>query len=487
MHDTIRRWLVDSRFASDLHRYHEMLCDINLAHVIMLVETEQISREDSSSLIEAVEQVRGDPEALVDGSDTEDHYFAVERAVIELAGPTGGRMHIGRSRNDIGATLVRMALRHQLNSNRLRLLRLMKTVATLAADHMATVMPGYTHLRSAQPTTFGHYLSAVLVSLQRDWLRLSQTYDMLGDCPMGSVAFAGTSHPIDRDGVATALGFLQPSRNSLDAVASRDVCVQAVAAASIAASTLGRFVQDLYVWSTTEFDLIALGPDVTGTSSVMPQKRNPVVLERARAKVAAILGTFVSSLTALKGTGFMHSHDASIDATVPIWIAGDELAALFEVLEVTIGSLEVREENMLLRSREAFATSTEVADHLVRELGMPFRQAHKIVSVTVRSLGDRQHDVDAWRSALLEAADEERAISPALDTETLRCLIDPTASVGRRTSSGSPAQSEVAAMLGEVAEWLAARTQEVLDEMSRLDGARKRLTDRAERYRDPEQ
>ena len=481
MHDTIRQRLNTPRFEGDFARFLDSMTRVNLAHVMMLRDVGLMNDEMDKELLHAITTVRSEALNRIEGSHTEDFYFAFEAAVLDITGPEGGDLHIGRSRNDITACLAAMELRDQTNEALSSVLALLGSMVALAGRHVQTVMPGYTHLRAAQPTTLGHYLMGVALALQRDVERLQLVYHHLSNCPMGAAAFAGTSHAIDRRNVALALGFLGPTPHSLDAVASRDVHLQFIATAVGLSSTLSRFVQDLYVWSTPEFGFVLLGDDATSTSSIMPQKRNPTVLERCRAKAGNVLAAMVGAATALKGTGFMHSQDSSVDATAPTWVAASETIDLVEVLRIVIETLDVDCEAMAERSRSGFLTSTEIADHLVRAHDIPFRTAHTIVRGAVRRLGHDTQDPDAWRTAVAESAAREGTSIPPIDSATLNELIDPMNSVARRISSGSPSPTEVRRIVEEAAYWVESRRKEVWAERSRLRTAEQALEERVAR------
>lgn len=449
----VARWITEPRLADDRERYFGPLMDINRAHVVMLWEQAIVSADDAGVLLRAIDTVRQDPARAQAHPFAEDLYFAVESAIIAEAGDrVGGQLHIGRSRNDISATMTRMALRDAGNGVDASLLGLIGDLLDLASLHAETIMPGYTHLRPGQPTTLGHYLTGLVSVLQRDWSRLSQALARADECPMGAAAFAGTRFPLNRQRVADLLGFSRPVSHTLDAVASRDYVLEMLACLSILTTTLARFVQDLYVWSTIEFGFVSLSPAITGSSSIMPQKRNPNVLERCRAKAAHVAAAVVDATIATKGTGFMHCQDVSVDSVAPFWMAAAETRAMLDVTREVVQTLDVDVERLRARSTAGFTLATEIADALVRLRGIPFRTAHTVVS---RMVGDRQPDeVGPGLAARLNAVAVE-LLGHSLDIteDDVRGWMDPVASVREKRDTGSPAPEAVRAMVTDLTAW----------------------------------
>lgn len=475
------RWFVEPRFEKDYRNYFAHMSDINRAHVLMLLHQGLIGEEPASALLDAVHETSALPLEDLDLQGVEDLYFAMEREILTRAGSEGGRIHIGRSRNDISATIAAMEVRERCNSLSSDLLALISELISVGSKHVTTVMPGYTHLRPAQPMTFAYWLSGVASALQRDYERMRSAYDRQSACPMGAVAFAGTSHAIDRSYTARLLGFSGPTAHALDAVASRDGILEFLSSLSIMATTLARALQDLYIWTSAEFGFLSLGSDATGASSVMPQKQNPILLERCRAKAARLLGAFTVATVALKGSGFMHSHDSSVDATGEAWPAAEDASALLQTLRVLVSGLVVHESRMLERSAADYGTSTEIADYLVRQYDIPFRLAYRVVNSAVALLRDcaKPDGIENWHSSLIKAAANHGVRIGDIDGSRLAELLDPTASTNRKTSLGSPNPSLVSRSLERLQEWHGNRREEVTHEIARLEQARTSLHEMA--------
>lgn len=479
------KWFVEPRFERDYSNYFTHMCDINRAHVLMLRRQGLIDERAASSLLAAVEETSALALSELDLRGVEDLYFAIESEVLVRAGSEGGRIHIGRSRNDISATTAAMELRVQCNGLSLDLLAVIAELISLGAKHVLTVMPGYTHLRPAQPMTFAYWLSGVASALQRDYERMRSAYDRQSSCPMGAVAFAGTSHAIDRSFISHLLGFSDATAHALDAVASRDGILEFLSSLSIMSTTLTRAIQDLYIWTSAEFGFLSLGSDAMGASSVMPQKQNPILLERCRAKAAHLLGAFTVATVALKGSGFMHSHDSSVDATGEAWSAAQDASALLQTLRVLVSGIVVNEGRMLERGAADYGTSTEIADYLVRQYDVPFRSAYRIVNSAVASLRTDEvaSDPEGWRNRLAAAAAVHGVQIPDLEVEQVAKLLDSSASIARKASSGSPNPAHVRQALERLLDWHKQREEEVTHEIARLAEARTSLLDVAAKER----
>ncbi|MEW6226529.1 MAG: argininosuccinate lyase, partial [Bacillota bacterium] len=286
---------------------------INKAHVVMLAETGILPGDVAAKILIALEALeeRGLGVADLDPS-VEDLHFNIERWLIERTGPeVGGRMHTGRSRNDLHATLDRMIAKDRLNELLDLLILLREQLLRLASENLATVMTGYTHLQPAQPITLGHYMCALASAFERDTRRLEAAYETINQCPLGAGALAGTGFPINRELTADLLGFDGIVENSLDAVASRDWVPELLAALSIMMTGISRLAMDLYLWYTDEFSYIDLDGSIAAVSSIMPQKKNPITLEHCKAKAAHVYGALIASLASLKNVPFGHSRDVA--------------------------------------------------------------------------------------------------------------------------------------------------------------------------------
>ncbi len=411
----------------------------SLAHAAMLGATGILPEADAAAIREGLETVRGEIE---DGSFAfsralEDIHMNVESRLKDLIGPAAGRLHTARSRNDQVATDMRLWVRDAVDGLDGQIADLMRALAERAAEHADAVMPGFTHLQSAQPVTFGHHLLAYVEMLARDRARFRDARTRLNECPLGAAALAGTSFPIDRHMTAEALGFDRPTANSLDSVADRDFVLEALAAASICAVHLSRFAEEIVLWTTPQFGFVALSDAYTTGSSIMPQKRNPDAAELVRGKTGRVAGALQGLLMVLKGLPLAYGKDMQEDKEG----AFDALHTLSLCLAATAGMVrDTRPDRAALRrwAGAGYATATDLADWLVRALGLPFRDAHH---ATGRLVG-----LAAARDAGLEelSLDEMRSVEPRITPEIYEVLgVD--ASVRSRTSYGGTAPDNVRA------------------------------------------
>ncbi|SOY64576.1 argininosuccinate lyase [Cupriavidus taiwanensis] len=454
------------------------LTDINQAHLLMLHGTGLIPADVAAVLARSLLRIEAEgPGAVPLDPAREDAYFNYEAHLMQMAGAdAGGRLHVARSRNDILATHDRLRAR-DLALDLLEAMLAVRTAALEQADaYAAVVMPGYTHLQAAQPITYGYYLAGFAESLGRDIARMEQALARLDACPLGAGALAGTAFAIDRAATAQWLGFSAHAPNSLDAVASRDFAWEMLAAITVGAVSWGRVAQDLYVWATPEFGLIDFPDSVAGTSSIMPQKKNPVVLEYLKGKGGHMLGLLTGALAALKGSHFTHSGDGNRESMRGFWEAGDECLRCLALLRLVIASAAPQRARMLARARRDFSTATDLADALVREADMSFRQAHHIVGAVVRDALDQHLAADEISADMVDAAAMQVAGRAAgLDAAAVARCLDPEQGVAARMAAGGPAPVLVR---GNVAAQRAA-TQHAGDYLgatrARLDAARAAL------------
>ena len=439
------------------------LTGINAAHLLMLHKAQLIPAHVAARLAQALLQMQQEgPSAVALDPQREDAYFNYEAHLMECAGADmGGRLHVARSRNDILATHDRLRAR-DAGLNVLDALNAVRDSALAgAAAHAHTVMPGYTHLQSAQPISYGHYLSAVAEAMARDARRIEQAIVELDACPLGAGALAGTAFPIQREETARLLGFSRCAENSLDAVASRDFAWELMSAMTIASLTWGRVAQDFYVWATPEFGLIDFPDSVAGTSSIMPQKKNPVVLEYLKGKTGHLIGLLTAALSTVKGTHFTHSGDGNRESMRSFWEGAEECARCLALLKLVIGSAQPVEAVMLHRARSDFSTTTDLADALVREAGLSFRQAHHVVGAVVRQALDAHLPASAITATMVNAAAAEQTGIPVqLSEPSVQACLDPTSSLASRSVRGGPAPCLV--------------IERALHQRAALDGSRER-------------
>lgn len=413
--------------------------DINKAHVIMLMEQKIIKWSDGAKLLEALTKhadIKLDP-------SSEDVHMAVEDAVLKEVGlETGGNLHIAKSRNDQVATAIRMELRKNLLSLMLSVIQMQESLAETAEKHVKTVILEYTHLQPAQPVTFAHYLLSHFDALERDLQRLQGTYERVNLCPMGAGALATTSFPINRERVAALLGFSGIVENSIDAVGSRDFILETTAALTIIAVNLSRLAEDLIVWSSPDFGVIELPDGFTSTSSIMPQKKNPEVLEVIRARASHVLGDFVASAAALKSLPSTYNLDFQ-EITPKLWEAIEVTNSSLNMFAKLIPNLKVSAD-ISSKALTSFSAATELANMLVRKYNVPFRSAHKIVGSLVKSLIDsKQTFLDATPELLQKVAQDAVGIKLVVNAEDITESFDPFKIVETYKVKGGPAPTEV--------------------------------------------
>jgi argininosuccinate lyase len=373
----------------------------------------------------------------------EDIHMNVENRLGELIGPAAGRLHTARSRNDQVATDFRLYVRDTIDGLDAALAAFQRALVERAIEHAATVMPGFTHLQTAQPVTFGHHLLAYVEMASRDRGRFADARKRLNESPLGAAALAGTSFPIDRDATAQALGFDRPMANSLDAVSDRDFVLETLAAASIAAVHLSRFAEEIVVWTSPLVGLVRLSDKFTTGSSIMPQKRNPDAAELVRAKTGRVIGALTALLIVMKGLPLAYQKDMQEDKEGTMG-ALSALSLAVRAMTGMVGDLEPDKARMKSAASEGYATATDLADWLVRTLKMPFREAHHVTGRIV-ALASKQGV--ALRELPLAAMQE---VEPRITAEALKVL-SVEASVKSRTSFGGTAPKNV---LAQAKTWL---------------------------------
>jgi argininosuccinate lyase len=410
------------------------------AHAEMLARQGIISKTDAREILKGLEQIRGEIERgeLAFSVALEDIHMNVESRLAELIGPAAGRLHTARSRNDQVALDFRLYVRDALDQFDTVLLTLQQTLATKAEAHADVVMPGFTHLQPAQPITFGHHLLAYVEMLGRDRGRFADARARLNESPLGSAALAGTSFPIDREMTAETLGFDRPTANSLDGVSDRDFALETLAATSIAAMHLSRLAEEIVIWMTPQFGFVRLSDRWTTGSSIMPQKRNPDAAELCRAKVGRIAGAFQSLLMVMKGLPLTYSKDMQEDKEVT-FDALRAFAVAAAAMRGMIQDLEPVPETMRAAASRGYSTATDLADWLVRALGLPFREAHHVTGTIVKRAETKGVGLDELSLAEMQAV-ESRI------TKEVFSVLSVDASVRSRTSYGGTAPQNVRKM-----------------------------------------
>lgn len=430
------------RLNREFHANFEMLSQINLAHLLMLHQQGILDHDASAGLAAALLKMQADgPDAVELDPAREEAYFNYEAHLIKLAGQElGGRLHTARSRNDIGATIDRIRARDFAARIGRALIGVAQAALARAEKFADCVMPGYTHMQAAQPITYGYYLSALADAWSRDIDRLLHALDAADACPLGACALAGTSFPIDRAVTSSMLGFSHPLPNSLDGVASRDFALELSAALSIMMITCSRMVQDFYIWSTPEFGYLSFPDSIASTSSIMPQKKNPAVLEYLRGKTGHLIGLTSAALATVKSTHFTHSGDSSRESTRTCWEACEEALKSLELMKLLVEQVEPNPARMASRAAEDFSTVTDLADLLVRKADTSFRDAHHIIGAVVRQALDLGMPARDVTPAMIQAAAvQELGREILLEADDIEACLDPVRNVAARQSFGGPA------------------------------------------------
>jgi len=407
------------------------------AHVAMLGACGIVTAGDAQAIAAGLDQVAAEYEAhgVPDDDALEDIHMATEVRLTTLIGPVAGRLHTARSRNDQVATDFRLWVRDAIDAIDAALRAMLRVLVERASEHADAVMPGFTHLQSAQPVTLGHHLMAYVEMLRRDRGRFADARVRLNRCPLGSAALAGTGFAIDRDATATALGFDGPTANSLDSVSDRDFAIEYLAAAAQCGLHLSRLAEELVIWASQPFGFVALTDQWSTGSSIMPQKRNPDAAELVRGHSGRLIGYLTSLMVTMKGLPLAYAKDMQDDKE-PVFEAHQLLTISLAAMTGMIATVTFRTDRMRALAQSGFATATDLADWLVREADVPFRDAHHITGRAVRAAEDAGVTLDAVPLAVLQGIDAR------IDARVYDVLsID--ASVASRTSHGGTAPVRV--------------------------------------------
>ncbi len=414
------------------------------AHAAMLAATGILRDSDVEAIREGLLTVLSE----IEGGDfafstaLEDIHMNVEARLTELVGPAAGRLHTARSRNDQVATDFKLWVRDQMKAAITGLEALMRALVAQADAGADWVMPGFTHLQTAQPVTWGHHMLAYVEMFARDRGRFADAYHRMNECPLGAAALAGTSFPIDREMTAKALGFDRPAANSLDAVSDRDFALEFLSAASICAMHLSRFAEELVIWSSAQFRFVSLSDRFSTGSSIMPQKKNPDAAELIRAKIGRIFGANVALMTVMKGLPLAYSKDMQEDKE-QVFDAADNLMLALAAMEGMVGDMQARVPELEAAAASGFSTATDLADWLVHSLDMPFRDAHHVTGSLVKLAEDKGCDLPDL------SLDDMQSVHGAI-TDDVFGVLGVHNSVASRTSYGGTAPVRVRE---QVARW----------------------------------
>ncbi len=416
------------------------------AHVAMLAEAGIVSAEDAAAIAKGLTAIRTEIESgtFIFSRALEDIHMNIESRLAALIGPAAGRLHTARSRNDQVALDFRLWVRDAIDGLDGQIGALQLALAEKALAHAGSVMPGFTHMQSAQPVTFGHHLLAYVEMFARDRARFRNARERLNECPLGAAALAGTSFPIDRAATAKALGFDRPTANSLDSVSDRDFVLESLSAASICAVHLSRFAEEIVLWATPQFGFASLSDKFSTGSSIMPQKRNPDAAELVRGKSGRIIGALTGLLVVMKGLPLTYSKDMQEDKE-GAFDALQSLSLCLAAMTGMVGDLTPDLKRMKAAAGAGYATATDLADWLVRSLGLPFREAHHVTGRLVAAAAAQDKGLEELTLGQMQAEE------PRITAEVFGVL-GVEKSVRSRTSYGGTAPENVSA---QARRWLA--------------------------------
>jgi len=412
----------------------------SIAHASMLAKVGVLTEAECKLIVDGLKAIELDIEngQFNWSVSLEDVHMNIEARLTDRIGAVGKKLHTGRSRNDQVATDIRLYLRDEIDLIAAELLRLQGALLDLATTHAETIMPGFTHLQTAQPITFGHHLLAWFEMLQRDRERLTDCRKRVNVMPLGAAALAGTTYPIDRNETARLLGFAGIAENSLDAVSDRDFAIEFTSVAALMLMHMSRFSEELILWSAAQFGFIELGEGFCTGSSIMPQKKNPDVPELIRGKSGRIFGHLMGLLTLMKSQPLAYNKDNQEDKE-PLFDTIDNLKGCLRVFADMVPNIQVNKERMYQAAQQGFATATDLADYLVRK-GVAFRDAHEIVGQAVRYGIEHKKDLSEM------SLDELQQFSKAIDADVFKVLTL-EGSVAARNHLGGTAPQQVKAAI----------------------------------------
>ncbi|MCH2037888.1 MAG: argininosuccinate lyase [Rickettsiales bacterium] len=414
------------------------------SHCKMLVKQNILTEKEGKDIIDGLEQIEGEIDSgrFEFKASLEDIHMNIESRLKEIIGETAGKLHTARSRNDQVATDFKLWVRDQIDHIIQDIEALQKALLNKAKEHCNVIMPGFTHLQTAQPVTLGHHLHAYIEMLERDKGRMSDARKRLNQCPLGSAALAGTSFPIDRHHTSELLGFDSPTANSLDSVSDRDFAIEFLSAIALCAMHLSRFAEELVIWSGADFNFVSMSGSFTSGSSIMPQKRNPDAAELVRAKTGRINGSLITLLTVMKGLPLAYSKDMQEDKE-PVFDAASSITICLKSMTGMVSDLSVNADKMKEAAGRGFSTATDLADWLVKTLHMPFRNAHHVTGAIVKMAEDKQCDLHEL------SIEDMKKIEPSI-TEAVFEVLSVEKSVHSRNSYGGTSPDTILEQLNRV-------------------------------------
>ncbi len=420
----------------------------SMAHLKMLMLQGIITEQEHKLILNGLNEIAClivDGNYVIDISD-EDVHMAIEKKLIELVGPVGGKLHTARSRNDQVAVDFRLYIKETVNEICNAIITLMDVIYNKANDNMSVIMPGFTHLQSAQPVLYAHYIMTYFQMLKRDYERFTQLAERADYCPLGAGALAGTTFPIDRHFTAKELGFKAPTENSIDSVSDRDFALEFLSAASICMMHLSRFSEEIIIHSSADFSFVELSDRFSTGSSIMPQKKNPDIAELVRGKTGRVYGDMIGLFTTMKGLPLAYNKDMQEDKE-GVFDAADTLLISLKIFAPMLDTMRINKEKMLAAASKGYSTATDMADYLVR-MGLPFREAHHAVGQAVA------YAVQQNKMLQELSLDELRQFSPLIEKDIFG-FITVEASVANRKSYGGTAPSAVAIQMEHARAFLA--------------------------------
>lgn len=441
------KYLIEPGIKNDIKYRYQAFLDCNKAHVLMLAKQGIVGEEAAAAILRSNAEMAksGDAPTFEVDPGREDFYFNLEAALIEEVGiEIGGQQHTARSRNDLYATCARLAVRKAYFEMCELYNSMRQAIIDVARENTDAVFAGYTHMQPSEPITFAHYCSAILNGMERDYRRFANVFEGLNICPLGGGSMGSTTWNIDRQMTAQLLGFNKPVDNSIDCVATRDYAADILASLSIASNTISRFCQDLYVWATPDYGYIEVSDSCAVCSSIMPQKKNPWVLEHIKSKAAHIEGCFISTINVTKNIIYSHSEDECGEAANYLYPGLEEMRIICELMEVSIRGITVNKERMLKTARGNFCTVTELANYLVRHDGISFRMAHDIVADVVAYMIENNKTADEIGTDVVNPIFMKLfGRTTSMTDDEVRAALDPKAIAYAKTCIGGTAPEEV--------------------------------------------
>jgi len=440
--NSYRKIVLQPAYDEAKKHFLKAMVQIHIAHLKMLEEQQLVSKEDAKKIGAAIGQLDMEYFSKQEYQPQfEDLFFHIENKLMEMAGDIAGNLHIGRSRNDMGIAIYRMTIREKLLDLMDELVTLRTSLIAFALEHVDTIMIGYTHTQQAQPTTFAHYLKAVIDQLTRDFKRMQHAYATVNRSSMGAAALTTTGFNINRARMQELLAFDDMVENAWDAVAGADYIAETASVVQLAALNLGRTAQDFLLWATQEFNAISLASPYVQVSSIMPQKRNPVSIEHTRSLLSSVVGDASTVLQMIHNTPFGDIVDTEDDMQPYIWRAMEKLRGIYKLFGSLVVTMDVNKEKLLERAEKSLANVTQLADTLVMTENISFRQSHKLVSECVRALlKDNKTSIEDLTWELVNAKSIELTKKPLkISKEEFYQSLKPAHFVNVRKMPGGPA------------------------------------------------